>query len=112
MSDQNKKKITRQGKSFIITEAPPDHPIYKLGFVVGGFYSLKTANRSGPSGTINLPVQKPKTVKERLNDPDHVQCPGCGDTGYPCEGPFGFQSDPDYIYCPDCGLFKSECEDD
>lgn len=37
-------KVIRKGKRFSITEASPDHPIYKRGFVVGGHYSRRSSS--------------------------------------------------------------------
>lgn len=82
-------KVILKGKHLSIKEASPDARIYKTGYVVGGFYSL----RKNQQPDRPLSNYEPPTVKERLSSPDHIPCPGCGDTGAPGIVPFGFQRD-------------------
>jgi hypothetical protein len=43
-------KKTHKGKGFSIPEAPPDHPIYKRGFVIGVVRSIPSS-KSTPATT-------------------------------------------------------------
>lgn len=52
-------KLTPQGRPSLRREAPPDHPIYKRGFVVGGHYSRRSSTTT-PVTTTSSEKVKPR----------------------------------------------------
>ena len=47
-------KVIRQGGGCLITEALPDSPIYKRGFVIGGYVSKKSLPATKENNSKNV----------------------------------------------------------
>lgn len=62
-------KLTLKGRPSLIREAPPNHPIYKRGYVVGGQYSRSSATGSAKKTDQLVNKQQPRlATMEDVND--------------------------------------------
>ena len=67
-----KGKVIRKGKNFEITECPPDHPIYKRGWIISGTYSKYPSKNNRfksryPEIQGFLDTQLPKEVRDQMS---------------------------------------------